>query len=70
VAIEHLAEEIKKLTARQRKELFKLLEVEMPGSEKRGGPNDPFTRLIGKIDGPERGSIQYREDLYGGETPL
>jgi len=70
MAIERLAEEIRKLTPKQREELFKMLGMPVPDDEKRGGPNDPFSRLIGKVNGPKNGSQRYKEDLYGGKPPL
>jgi hypothetical protein len=70
VAIERLAEEIKRLNDKQRKELFKILGIELNPPEKRGGPEDPFSRMIGKVKGPKTGSQKYKEDLYGGKAPL
>jgi len=33
--------------------------------KKRGGPNDPFSRLIGKFNGPHSGSQNYKQYIYG-----
>ncbi len=73
MAIERLAEEIRKLTPQQKKELFRKLEITLPETEKeelRGGPDDPLAELIGMFKGPGTGSRKYKEDLYGGERPL
>lgn len=70
MAIEHIAEEIRNLTPKQRGELFRMFGVHVPIEEKRGGSNDPFSRLIGKINAPSSASQKYKEDLYGGKTPL
>jgi hypothetical protein len=73
MAIERLAEEIRKLTPQQKKELFRRLEITLPEIEKeelRGGPDDPLAELIGMFKGPGTGSRKYKEDLYGGERPL
>jgi len=73
MAIERLAEEIRRLTPQQKKELFRKLEIALPDPEKeesRGGPDDPLAELIGMFKGPGTGSRKYKEDLYGGERPL
>ncbi len=73
MAIERLAEEIKKLTPQQKKELFRKLEITLPEPEKEellGGPDDPLAELIGMVKGPGTGSRKHKEDLYGGERPL
>ncbi len=73
MAIERLAEEIRKLTPQQKKELFRKLEITLPDPEKeelRGSPDDPLAELIGMFKGPGTGSRKYKEDLYGGERPL
>ncbi|BCV23070.1 hypothetical protein [Moorella sp. Hama-1] len=73
MAIERLVEEIKKLTPRQKEELFRKLEIIPPKPEKeelRGSPNDPLAELIGMFKGPGTGSSKYKEDLYGGPRPL
>ncbi|MCG9969966.1 hypothetical protein L9W92_18400 [Pelotomaculum terephthalicicum JT] len=70
MAIERLAEEIRKLTPSQREKLFKMFNTPVSEDEKRGGPNDPFSRLIGKVNAPKDGSQRYKEDLYGGKAPL
>jgi hypothetical protein len=73
MAIERLAEEIRKLTPQQKKELFRKLEITLPEIEKeelRGAPDDPLAELIGMFKGPGTGSRKYKEDLYGGKRPL
>jgi hypothetical protein len=70
MAIERLAEEIRKMAPEQRRKLFKMIGMDTASDEKRGGPNDPFSRLIGKVNGPKTGSQKYKEDLYGGKAPL
>jgi hypothetical protein len=73
MAIEHLVEEIRKLTPREREELFRKLRFVSPtreSEELRGGPGDPLAELIGIFKGPATGSRKYKEDLYGGERPL
>lgn len=70
MAVERLIEEIKKLTPKQKEELFRRLGITLPLTEKeelRGGPDDPLAELIGMFKGPGTGSRKYREDLYGGE---
>jgi len=71
MAIDKLVEEIKKLTPKQKEELFRRLGITNPEKkELRGGPNDPLAELIGMFDGPGTGSHKYKEDLYGGKRPL
>jgi hypothetical protein len=70
MAIERLAEEIRKLPSEQRRQLLKMIEVDLAKEEKRGGPEDPFSRLIGKANASRKGSQNYKEDLYGGNAPL
>ncbi len=73
MAIERLADEISKLTPKQKKELFRKLGINLsePEEEKlRGGSDDPLAELIGMVKGPGTGSRKYKEDLYGGERPL
>lgn len=70
MAVERLIEEIKKLTPKQKEELFRRLGIALPLTEKeelRGGPDDPLAELIGMFKGPGTGSRKYKEDLYGGE---
>ena len=72
MAIERLIEEIQKLTPKQKEELFHRLGVFFPSAEnkQRGGEDDPFSELIGLIKGPGKGSISYKDDLYGNKRPL
>lgn len=72
MSIERLADEIKKLSPNEKKQLFKLLGITLPEKEQlRGGPDDPLAKLIGMVkNGPSEGSRKYEEDLYGGERPL
>ncbi|MCL6559512.1 MAG: hypothetical protein K6U74_12075 [Firmicutes bacterium] len=73
MAVERLVEEIKKLTPKQKEELFRKLGITLPipeNEELRGGPDDPLAELIGMLKGPGTGSRKYKEDLYGGERPL
>jgi len=73
MAIERLAEEIRKLTPQQKEELFRKLGIIPPKPEKeelRGGPDDPLAELIGMFKGSGTGSRKYKEDLYGGQKPL
>lgn len=72
MSIEDLANEIKKLSPHERKQLFKLLGITLPDlDEFRGGHDDPLAKLIGMVKtGPSDGSKKYKEDLYGGNKPL
>ncbi|ADI00822.1 MAG TPA: hypothetical protein GXX39_04380 [Syntrophothermus lipocalidus] len=73
MAIEHLVEEINKLTPTEKEELFRRLGIAAPpggAQELRGGSDDPLARLIGMLKGPGAGSRKYKEDLYGGPRPL
>lgn len=50
MAIERLAEEIRKLTPQQKEELFRRLGItpsKQAEEEFRGGPDDPLAKLIG-----------------------
>ena len=68
MTVQQLAEDIKKLTPKQRRRLFKILDVPEPeGVIYRGGKDDPLSRLIGLAEGPPDGSATYENDLYGGE---
>ncbi|RJQ26567.1 MAG: hypothetical protein C4589_09580 [Peptococcaceae bacterium] len=72
-AVERLAEEIRKLTPQQKKELFRKLGItplEIEKDEFRGDSDDPLAELIGMFKGPGTGSRKYKEDLYGGKRPL
>lgn len=70
MAIDKLMEEIKKLTTKQKEELFRKLGITNPEKkELRGGPNAPLAELIGMFDGSGTGSHKYKEDLYGGKRP-
>lgn len=54
MAIERLAEEIRKLTPQQKEELFRKLGIAAPNQQKeelRGGPDDPLAELIGMFKG-------------------
>ncbi|AEG14133.1 MULTISPECIES: hypothetical protein [Desulfofundulus] len=70
MAVERLVEEIKKLTPKQKEELFRKLGITLPieNEEFRGGPDDPLAELIGMFKGPGTGSRKYKEDLYGGDS--
>ncbi|MGD0621626.1 MAG: hypothetical protein ABSA82_04070 [Thermacetogeniaceae bacterium] len=73
MAIERLVEEIRKLTPKQKEELFRKLGISLSKPEDEellGGPDDPLAELIGMVKGPGTGSRKYKEDLYGGERPL
>lgn len=74
MAIDRLVEEIRKLTPKQKNELFRKLGIasipEPKKEELRGGPDDPMAELIGMFEGPGTGSRKYKEDLYGGKKPL
>lgn len=73
MAVEHLVEEIGKLTPQQKEELFRRLEITLLTPERqelRGGPDDPLAELIGMFKGPGTGSRKYKGDLYGGQRPL
>ena len=69
MTLEQLAAEIDRLRPRQRRELLRILGVSSVAEENRGGPKDPFSKLIGKLSGPGTGSRRYRDDLYGGNRP-
>ncbi|GBF34177.1 hypothetical protein DCCM_3289 [Desulfocucumis palustris] len=72
MAVDRLVEEIRKLTPKQKEELF--LKLGMPdflkNDKNRGGDDDPLAELIGMFEGPGDGSQRYKEDLYGGKRPL
>ncbi|AGL01729.1 hypothetical protein [Desulfoscipio gibsoniae] len=71
MAIDRLVEEIRKLTPKQQNELFRKLGIYKSGSikiKKRGGPDDPLAEIIGIGEGPENGSVRYKEDLYGKDS--
>ncbi|MBC7345135.1 MAG: hypothetical protein H5U03_06940 [Clostridia bacterium] len=69
MAISRLLEEIRKLSSKEQKQLFRKLGlVPARPAQQRGGPGDPFILLIGKIDGPGTGSQHYKEELYGGKA--
>ncbi|BAF58582.1 MAG: hypothetical protein HPY89_05935 [Pelotomaculum sp.] len=72
MAIDRLVEEIRKLSPKQKEELFRKLGITIPVDEDklRGGPDDPLSELIGIFKGPGTGSEKYKEDLYGGKRPL
>ncbi|TDA65877.1 MAG: hypothetical protein D9V47_12340 [Clostridia bacterium] len=71
MSVDRLVEEIRRLSPKEQKELFKKLGLRAaPADKQRGGPSDPFSRLIGKVDGPGTGSRHYKEELYGGKAPL
>jgi hypothetical protein len=73
MAIEKLVEEIKKLTPKQKEDLFRRLGMTPSTPEKEeflGGLDDPLAELIGMVKGPRTGSRTYKEDLYGGKQPL
>lgn len=73
MSVERLAEEIRKLTPKQKEELYHILGIAASESEKeelRGGADDPLSELIGMFKGPGTGSRKYKEDLYGGQKPL
>jgi hypothetical protein len=73
IAIEELVEEIRKLTPKQKEELFHKPGIipSKPEEEKLlGGHDDPLAELIGMVKGPGTGSRKYKEDLYGGGKPL
>jgi hypothetical protein len=70
MTVEKLAAEINKLRPQQRQELLRILGVPSLVGEKRGGPKDPFSKVIGKFSGATSGSRQYKDDLYGGDRPL
>ncbi|MCR4419272.1 MAG: hypothetical protein NUV99_03910 [Clostridia bacterium] len=69
MAVNRLLQEIRKLSPKEQKELFRKLGlVPAQAARQRGGPGDPFIRLIGKVDGPGTGSRHYEEELYGGKA--
>jgi len=72
MAIDRLIEEIRKLSPKQKEELFRKLGIAIPVDEDklRGGSEDPLSELIGMFKGPGTGSEKYKEDLYGGKRPL
>ena len=72
LAIERLIEEIQKLAPKQKEELFHRLGLFFPAAknQQRGGEDDPFSELIGLIKGPGKGSINYKDDLYGNKRHL
>lgn len=70
MTLKQLAQEIDRLKPRERERLLRILTVSTPEDEKRGGSGDPFSRLIGKFTGAQRGSLDFKEDLYGGDRPL
>jgi hypothetical protein len=64
MAIEEIFEEIKKLSPKLRRELYKRLNVEPKKTR-------ALDNLIGIADGPkDKGSHTYKEDLYGKSGPL
>ena len=64
MSIEDLANEIKKLSLGERKQLFKLLGINLPDTnEFQGGHGDPLAKLVGMVkNGPSDGSKKYKED--------
>ena len=72
MAIDRLVDEIRKLSPKQKEELFRKLGITIHADEDklRGGADDPLSELIGMFKGPGTGSEKYKEDLYGGKRPL
>ncbi|HHW40115.1 MAG TPA: hypothetical protein GXX19_03025 [Syntrophomonadaceae bacterium] len=71
MSIERLENEIRKLRPHEREELFRRLGILKGKEEKRrGGPDDPLAKLIGIVEISSDSSKRYKEDLYGGRTPL
>ena len=70
MTVRQIAQEIQRLKPQQRARLLKLLDVSSPMPGKRGGPEDPLSKLIGIAKGVKTGSQNYKEDLYGGDQPL
>lgn len=72
MAVDRLVEEIRKLTQKQKEDLFRKLGISFHQKEDllKGGPDDPLAELIGMVKGPGNGSQGYKEDLYGGKRPL
>jgi hypothetical protein len=65
-----LTAEIQKLKPKQREKLLEILAPAKETEKWRGGPDDPFSRFIGKFHGSKSGSLTCKEDLYGGDHPL
>jgi len=70
MTLKQLATEIEKLKPVQRSRLLKMLDTPEAPKGRRGGPDDPFSKFIGKYRGSKSGSTTYEEDLYGGDQPL
>jgi len=69
MGVNELAEGIRKLSPAQRRKLLNMFGFEST-AERRGGPMDPFAKLIGKLEAPSEGSVDCEKDLYGADTPL
>jgi hypothetical protein len=65
-----LTAEIQKLKPKQREKLLEILAQPEQKEHWRGGPDDPFSKFIGKFHGSKSGSLACKEDLYGGDRPL
>jgi len=68
MAVERLIEEIQKLSLKEKRELLQKLGILADTIKKeqfRGGSDDPLVELMGIGEGPEDGSIRYKDYLYG-----
>jgi len=65
-----LTTEIQKLKPKQREKLLRILGQPEQRKHWRGGPDDPFSGIIGIARGRSNGSSEYKKDLYGGNQPL